>query len=478
MTHTFESRVISHFTQLIRHGTDRYGDIQTPMWVSSLDLNTLQYPADVNPSAGHRVYREIAGPRGSVIYWDMKQLWLAQRVAGRSGDPAIAEAADAYVRHYLSIAAGDGGLWAFGNHYYYDLFEDRFKVFGYSGACRDDNPADRTHVEHRPLLTEWEVFWRIDPAATERHLRSFVDRSVEGGLAGTGGHFDRHTSRLTCGTNFSFAEAGGAIVYAATWLAEKLGGDQPDLLNAARRVARFTFNSRDPVTGLIPVQNSTDRWDRAHATTEIGLWSWMLHVAALNFEPGVDMNELLTMSIDALRPYVERGWDERTGQYFGKLNIRTGLPDLSIGDNRPGPWADPWNSYFPDHDYALPFARACLSAYTDTREDLFADAVRRMAGWIMRTRPGRYARAGRGAYAGNYALAINFLGSAGSWLDDRQMKDDAVTLAHEAVAVLFHEPSGMFRGHANEDRYDAVDGVGLLATVLLDMDPPVHLPPR
>jgi hypothetical protein len=434
------------------------------MWASSLDLDTLQYPVDVNPAAGQRVYREIAGPRGSVIYWDVPQLSLCHRVATLTGETSLAAAADAYVRHFLSIAVGAHGLWALGNHYYFDLATKRFMVFGYAGPPRPDDPADRSHVEHRPLMMDWELFWRVDPAATEAHLRAFGEDSVDGGFAGDGGHFDRHTSRLSAGTNFSFSESGGILVESMAWLAGKR--PSPDVLRLAKRVARFTFDSRDPATGLVPVQNSTDRWDRHHATTEVGHWADSI----LNAYRMTGDGEYLAMAKEAVLAFIERAWDATTGRYFGKVNIHTGRPEVSSGDNRPGPWADLWNAYFPDHEYGISLGRCCVRLWQLTGDDRFATAARRLTGLLMSGRPGSRARAGHGAYAETFGRGARLLLDAAGAFNDPSLFEDACTLAADAVAALHHVRSGLFRGHAGEDRYDAVDGVGILGDALLDLD--------
>lgn len=447
-----------HLKQLIAHAA-----VGTPMWASSLDLNTLQYPADVNPAAGQRVYREIAGPRGSVIYWDVPQLSLCHRVAKLTDDASLADAADAYVRHFLSIAVGAHGLWALGNHYYFDLDTQRFMVFGYAGPTRPDDPADRTHVEHRPLMMDWDLFWRIDPAATENHLRAFGEHSVEGGFAGESGRFDRHTSRLA-GTSYSFSESGGILVESMAWLANKT--PDPSILRLAKRVARFTFDSRDPATGLVPVQNSTERWDRHHATTEVGHWAESM----LNTHRLTGDGEYLTMARDAVLAFIERAWDEHAGAYYGKVNIHTGRPEASSGDNRPGLWTDLWNAYFPDHEYGLSLGRSCVRLWQQTGDERFATAARRLIARLMQTRPGTRARAGQGAYAETFGRGIRLLLDAARAFNEPSLLADARTLAGDAVAVLHHARSGLFRGHAGEPRYDAVDGVGILADALLDLD--------
>ena len=73
----------SHLDLLARYGTDRYGPERTELWMASLDLETRAYPeSQPMARAGRRVYRDIASPRGSNIYWDVPQLAACYALGG------------------------------------------------------------------------------------------------------------------------------------------------------------------------------------------------------------------------------------------------------------------------------------------------------------------------------------------------------------------------------------------------------------
>jgi hypothetical protein len=67
-----------------------------------------------------------------------------------------------------------------------------------------------------------------------------------------------------------------------------------------------------------------------------------------------------------------------------------------------------------------------------------------------------------------YGRIIHFLTHAAEVTGEAGYRRKAEAMAEEAVARLY--VGGMFRGHAGEDRYDAVDGVGYLLLALLYLE--------
>src|SRR5512137_98681 len=93
--------VQAHLEKLIEHGTDVYGSVPTRMWMASLDTRTGRYPDAPFAAVGQRVYREIASPKGSSIYWDQPELVAAYAMSGLTGKPLFKRAVDDYVKSFL-----------------------------------------------------------------------------------------------------------------------------------------------------------------------------------------------------------------------------------------------------------------------------------------------------------------------------------------------------------------------------------------
>jgi hypothetical protein len=440
--------VRSHLENLAAHAADRYGPVKTPMWMASLDLKTRAYPEkEPMARAGRRVYRDIASPFGSTIYWDIPQLVACHAVTALTRQPAYAASADAYARAFLRRCVDANGVWEWGNHRYYDAYKDKPAHF-----------AGGPH-EMRPIPPAWEIFWRIDRARTEREIRQSARRHM---VNAADGAFNRHDQGEGV---HAFLEAGGILVESLCWLFSKTKDFA--LVDQALRIARYSHRHRNPATGLIENNPTVTRWDKHVSTTEIGLWAGsLLRAEEMTGSPAFER-----LAADGVSAYLRYGWDAATQQYYGQLRVADGTPALAKEpvpgpeEYFPGHYADIWNANFPAHDYPMAMAETCVELYRRTRADAYRIAVERWAGVVERRPAPDWARHGRGAYAELFGRAIHFLVHASDALGQPHYRDQAERVAARARELLF--TNGMFRGHAGEDRYDAVDGVGYLLLALL-----------
>ncbi len=411
------------------------------MWPSVLDVRTGDYPGDDH--IPERVYRLIGAPRGSTLYWDQPQLVAAHALSRLTGDRAYGEAADRYVQAFLDACVADNGVFAWGNHVYYDVFSRQVVRF-----CDG-------HHELRPLTPEWDLFWRLAPEATERYIRVMVARHIYD--PETGG-FNRHDDGKR---GHAFIEAGGVLVESLGWLYGKT--QDPELLDTALRIARYSFKHRNPETGLVPNEPDMGRWDAKVCTTEIGLWAQCLLRAASSTGCGA----FAEMADAAIRAYLQYGYDATRKRYAGQLCLRTGA---WVEPEEPGYWprrdANPWNAeQWPTHDYPMALAKVCLQRYQDTGDAIFREAVERWVHVLLDMYPDP---ASSKIYAEDYGHAIDYLTAVGKVLGDGAATAAAAGLARDAVAHLYREP--LFAGYTGGHMYEAVDGVGYLLQALLPLD--------
>src|SRR5690554_2103863 len=99
MTKSYLPLILSHLESLAVHGTDRYGEIHTPMFMATLDPITLSYPEDDTRPEDYkqRAYRLIHAPRGSSAYWDQPMLSAIYTLAEKTEIPSLVAAADLYL---------------------------------------------------------------------------------------------------------------------------------------------------------------------------------------------------------------------------------------------------------------------------------------------------------------------------------------------------------------------------------------------
>ncbi len=463
----YSIRLKDHFQKLSSPGTDIYGDIKTPLWMSSIDPLTGQYPEnDERPeNIPQRVYlnRSVSAPKGSTAYWDLPSIAAALELTRLTGDPAFKEAAISYLKSYIESCRAENGIILWGNHYYYDTFADQCVKFNGSEKPRAVDFTTETGDLHeaRPFSPAWDILWDIDPEMTEKHIRQSIGRHV---VDTTTGEFNRHADGKT---GYAFIEAGGILVFTLAWLHEKT--EDPSLLVLADKIVEYSYANRDLNSGLLENSPTQDRWDKYTSTTEIGLWANYI-LKASQMVPGQYAIKWQKITSASMARWLDYGWDELSGQYFGGLNIRDGSPYVPQPDYpyQPDAFSDIFNPLFPTHNYPLQLAEATLNMCNISKNKLFESHAKN---WLLHIQNQLIQRDSSDLmYAENYARIIHYLKAYHNVFKDKASKAMMDQLAVESVNQLFVEESGMFRSHTGEMRYDAVDGVGLLSLVLMEIE--------
>ena len=223
-----------------------------------------------------------------------------------TGKPLYAEAAQHYADAFLERCIDEAGSFAWGNHIYYDAFED--KIVRFTGG----------YHEIRPITPAWELLWQQAPGPTEKHIRSMIRDHVYDPETG---RFNRHDRGDDV---HSFLESGGILAESAAWLFTKT--DDPELVEIALKIAEYSHSHRGEKTGLIINQPDKDRWDAKVSTTEVGLWAQSL-LRAYRY---TSKEAFLAMAQSGMEAYLKYGYDESTGNYFGQLSVK----NRRIGDSR------------------------------------------------------------------------------------------------------------------------------------------------
>ena len=88
---------------LIERGLDRYGRVRSPIWMSILDVETLDCPPDPLPldertRVGRRGRR---APAGGNLNLDQPMIRAADLLTRLTGEARFREAADEYIGYYL-----------------------------------------------------------------------------------------------------------------------------------------------------------------------------------------------------------------------------------------------------------------------------------------------------------------------------------------------------------------------------------------
>jgi len=471
---------------LIEHGTDRYGDMHTPILVSILDLHTLSCPACPEPlDEQWRVTRRgRRNPAGANLLMDQPTLAAMYRCSASTGEHRYANFARTYIDWYLANLVDKKGLWWWGWHRHYDVFRD----------CRDghDGNPHEIHALHTVL---WDKLWAVNPEAVRREIEAIWEWHV---IDKETGEVNRHDDGKR-GCDFSITAA--AFGRAFAFLYAQTG--EPVWKARARLLAEYFWNRRNTTTNLIAARPNAgkQRFDGNHFTTaEVGLHCRdLLH--AYTF---CNDESIRDYALAYLRAYAQYGYDETSGHFWGALRLDgtpergpriyvedvDGLRDRYLDSPEgyrafePRGQLDLWQPYVAGYEHPLASAEVYALAYEVTGEQDLLVSARRFADWILTESPPRaclsktwyhgYARdyAPHGAYAEQYGRAIAFLAHLSRCTGERRYADGAFALADDAIEQLLC--NGVFRGHPAKPYYEATDGVGFLLEALLD----VHVLPE
>ncbi len=156
--------VTAFLDTMIERGTDRYGEIHSPQFVSMLDLETHEHPGAYLPSIpGQRIWDRAMW--GSNLSHDLRLLDTMETVSEITGDGRYAEAARAYLQFFLdNCTHTPTGLWPWGEHAYWNFYTE--------------SPHAHLTLNHETFSTPagfWERAWELNPDAVRRHADGLIN---------------------------------------------------------------------------------------------------------------------------------------------------------------------------------------------------------------------------------------------------------------------------------------------------------------
>jgi hypothetical protein len=465
---------------LIEKGRDRYGPVQSPLFMSILNVERQSAEAEPAPLDGWvrtegRMHRR--NPGGADLWEDQSLIRVLRIVSQLTGDPRYSEAADEYIGYFLEhCRKPTTGLLTWGSHLYWDAFRD--------AAGGDQEGAG----PHEILVREpfWDMMGAVAPERVEQQIEGMwrwhvVDKET--------GLFNRHDD-ASPGCDFAFL--GSELVYAFAFLHHNSGA--PVWQERAHLIANWHWDARNKDTGLAPdAPGLRDRYDGTHCFTTLPgpHASLLLRAFALTGD-----EFYRDVALGHLRAYDRYGWDAAAESYWGMLRLDgTPVPEEAAeaqrprrmdvyDDFRPTGHVDVWQTTMYSYEFPVVAAQSYAYAAQLTGERDMLTATERWAKVIRANLPPttgrRWAHLLRealpdldqagGTYAENYGRAIDFLLRAAVVLNDPSYAQTARAIAADAIARLHHPDSGLFMGHAAKRTYEATDGVGYLLYALLELN--------
>jgi hypothetical protein len=458
---------------LLTRGTDRYGAVQSDMFVSILDVNTLDCPqnpawldseAYYEPGRSHR--RAMAGAN---FWYDQETIRSMYRLSSITGDTHYAAGANRAINAFYNNAIrSDTGMPAWGSHTFYNVYTDTPYTDGGGVGPHEILVYD----------AQWSSLYAQRPAETKAVVDKIWDRHV---ADKTTGQFNRHDD-ASVGCDFAFA--GGSYISAFAAMYNKT--QDPTYLNRALTVENWHWSHRDPTTGLVPDAPGLDggRYDGNHCFTTItGPYAWQL----MNAYQQTGDNTFLNHAVTYLKAYDQYGWDSSAGTYWAMLGL----------DGTPVPWeprgtgydvyaptghVDMWKTTIYSYEFPLMAAQSAIRAYELTGDPELLAAATHWAGAIEQELPVKLgtrwgpellaampdlATTG-GSYAEDYGRVISFFTHMYNATHDTSYLQIAEQVGRDAVDKLY--VNGIFRGHPAKPYYESTDGVGVLLDALLELD--------
>lgn len=461
---------------LMKHGTDTYGTVQTPVLVSILDVEARTCPE--NPENLDERFRVIRrgrrSPGGSNLLTDQATLKTMYALSTLTGKRDYADFADRYAGYVVNNLVDEQGFFWWGWHRNYNVFSDSRKGHNPNGAKWGGTVIP--HEIHAINSIGWDRLWAVNPEAVTNEIEAIWQWHV---INKKTGEINRHgDGNRGC----DFTMSGGAFIEAFVFMYSQTRDQQ--WLDRAKLIADRYWRLRDKETDLLPERPNAGRGrfdGGSFVTANPGLYCHSLLKA---FEISGEKS-FRDQAVAYLKAYATFGYDEKTGKFRGALKMDgTPVPGPRVkggyAQYEPRGHLDLWEPYVAGYQYPIYTAQAYAYAYQLTNEPLFLTTAKRFAAWIDKTPPGTvesentwysayFEGAGRkGTYAGKYGRTISFFLHLYVVTGEERYLNSARTVADTAIEKLYH--NGLFRGHPAKPYYEAMDGVGYLLYALLTLD--------
>ncbi|MBD3293522.1 MAG: hypothetical protein GF393_11400 [Armatimonadia bacterium] len=432
---------------LIEHGTDRYGEVHSPMWVSVLSCRDLSHPGCELPAIEGQRQHDRAVMGGNLQH-DLMLLLAARETTELTGDARYEEAAEDYLRFFLTNCTHTPtGLWPWGEHAHWDFHDECVGHYIHE------------HLGAAPLRF-WEWAWDLSPEAVLREADGLMNHVVDVDTFDYNRHADVNEvlpeGRTDCDWTFlDFPRHGGFYlqVWAFAW---SRTGDQK-YLDRIEKMMDHHERAMHPDSGLLPA-TTTNSATRATPSSQLSLAITMLESVPLlgETETGERCEQLAHRHLEALAALPH---EPAEGRYIGSCPIAGTDAEGKIG------WIPTFSANY-GQGFACAQALLWTAAHRLTGEHRYLDLAREMAEWYARVEElpkAEHIRAQVFAGIINLMMDMHELDGGDQWLPA------AERFARMAVEGLYCEvgEDGIFRGATNLWYYESELWVSNLAYALV-----------
>jgi uncharacterized protein YyaL (SSP411 family) len=458
----------------MNYGTDRYGSVQSNMFVAIIDVNTLQCPqtpqwldSEAYYEVGRSHRRAIAGAN---FWYDQETIRAMYRLSNMTGNAKYQAGANRAINAFYDHAIrSDTGMPAWGSHTFYNVYTDT----PYTDSASNVGP-------HEILVydAQWGKLYDQRPTETRSTIDKMWNRHV---VNKTTGQFNRHDDNAY-GCDFAFM--GGSLISAFSTMYNKT--HDATYLARAKTVENWHWSHRNSTTNLVADAPGLagSRYDGDNCFTTItGPYAWQL----MNAYQQTGDADFLSHAVTYIKAYEKYGWDPKAGTYWGMLGMN-GTPVVDpLSNGGYDEWAatghvDMWKTTIYSYEFPLIAAQSTIRAYELTGDPELLAAAKHWAAAIEQQMPiklGKRFGPGLltampelantdGSYAEDYGRAISFFTHLYEATHDTSYLELAQTVGQDAVNKLY--VNGIFRGHVAKPYYESTNGVGVLLDAMLELD--------
>jgi hypothetical protein len=453
---------------LIECGTDTYGPVKAPIFVSIIDVNTHSCPQNPLPldEQWRVIRRERRNPAGANLFTDQPLIKSMFLMSELTASRKYSAAADNYIDYYLKNLIDKKGFFWWGYHRHYDVYTD--KMTGH---------LENWHEIHSGIQIQWERLWAINPEAVKNEIQALWQWQV---INKETGETNRHDDGLK---GCDFALSSGSMIEAFAFLynktKDKVWSDRAKLL------ADYYWNLRNKDTNLIAERPNAgaSRFDGSSFATDItGPYCHSLLKTYLITKEDMFKEQ----AIAYLAAYNKFGFDKQSGKFWGALKLDGSsikgprIINSEYEQYEPRGYLDLWEPYILGSEFPIQTAQCYTLAYRITKNsemllaaERFADCIEKTPTEANETEISWYAEykkafGKQGTYADKYGGTISFFIDMYALTNKPKYLGLAQKFADEAIAKLY--VNGLFKGHPAKPYYESIDGVGCLLYSLEELD--------
>jgi hypothetical protein len=438
---TFQSsRGYLHYAQnfadtIIASGTDRYGNVNSPMFASLIDMETHRNPVETPENSPGQRYGDRS-IHGGNLFHDIMLLQAMDNLTKITGSAKYEKAATDYLTFFLKNCPNPNtGLFPWGEHAYWNFYEEKavYDIHEFLGGVPN---------------SFWERMWKIHPAAVEAEADGLINhiKNLDNF------DFDRHADintpmpvpRPEKYGGLDFARHAGFYIGLWTFAYSKTKDEK--YLDWSQKMIEHHWALRSPESGLPPDRKGAKN---ASAVSTLSLALNLLEAAELLPEGSVrkKYEDVATAYLDAILRLPHKAAE-------GKFLID--LPMDAKPEDATGTYGEPY-TYGYGGGFSADYAGLLLGVYRITKDARALRLAEGFADFYSKNNPPPLTEA---VYARVYATIIGLFNDLYELNKKTEYLEQSKRYAKIGIETLYHD--GLFRGAANVGHYEASMMVGNL----------------